>query len=557
MPTSNVNELCLYCMNPLPPHAAKCELCGHTVSEQNEPLYLRVRTVLSERYLVGRVLTAGGDSALYSGYDMVAKAPCEIREFLPDTLCERSLEGGLTVISGCEAAFEDYREAFRIHARALARMRDIAAMVPTYDIFEENNTVYTVTEKIGGISLESHLAISGGRLSWEEARPLFIPLLNAFVMIHATGMRHFGITPETLIMAADGKLHIRGFLLPDARKVGSDLKPQLNKGYSAPEQYGFHEHCDAPTDVYALTAVLFRVLTGNPPPDGMTRKNASDLFVPSEVAETLPDYVKTALYKGLQVSPDKRIQTVEKLRDILSATPAVAELRRDKEKNDKDDDETDEPPERRIPGWLIPVSVFVALLLVATLVVFLLFGRGNGDETPSTSATNPTFSTTTTTEADTTRYYTVDKVVGQNYFEIAEESRSGDMTLEISSLKFSDAPKGQILEQSPAAGEKAVADTVIKLVISAGSQELRVPDVSGWKEDHARAYLEALGFTVKKQSVKLTVSSYEKGLVDSTEPAPNTKAPYGMEITLRVSDMELVTDPSLQPTDPETEPIEE
>lgn len=547
----NVNELCMHCLNPLPAHQTRCELCGHTISEQNGPQYLRVRTELSERYVVGLLLSAGGDSAIYAGYDTVAKAPCEIREYMPDTLCEREASGTLTVISGCENAFEEYKEAFRVHARALAHMRDVAAVIPTYDIFEENNTVYTVTEKVSGVSLESHLAISGGKLGWEEARPLFVPLLSAFMQLHKAGMRHYGISPETLIVAADGKLHIRGFLLPESRTVGSDLKPQLLPGYSAPEQYGFNQHCDTATDVYALTAILFRMLTGNPPPDGMTRKSTSDLFVPTDVAQALPDYVKKALFKGLQVSFDKRLQTVEALRDILSATPAVAELRKDEEADDQPE-ETEEPVRSsKKTVWLITIGVFVVLLAAAVLGVFLLFGGDEGDETTQTTNSKPSFATTTTTDADPTKYYVVDQVVGKNYFQIQDEFRTGEMTLELTSLQFNNAPRGTILSQTPEAGTQKEAGTVIKVIISAGSQELTVPNVAGWEEAHARAYLEALGFTVKPESILLNVSNYEMGLVDSVDPAVGTKLPYGSVIQLRVSNM-ITTTTTTTTTQPPT-----
>lgn len=67
--------------------------------------YLQVRTLLSGRYLVGRVLEAGGDSALYIGYDQVQEAPVSIREFFPETLCGRGENGQVTLLAGCEVAY--------------------------------------------------------------------------------------------------------------------------------------------------------------------------------------------------------------------------------------------------------------------------------------------------------------------------------------------------------------------------------------------------------------------------------------------------------------------
>lgn len=560
---TNINELCMHCMNPLPAHQTRCELCGHTTAEQNEPLYLRVRTILCERYAVGLLVSAGGDSAIYAGYDLVANAPCEIRELLPDTLCERAADGSVAVISGCENAFEEYKESFRIHARALARMRDVAVVIPTYDIFEENNTVYTVSEKVSGVSLESHLAISGGKLSWEDARPLFIPLFNAFVTLHAAGMRHYGVSPENLLVGSDGKLHVRGFSLPDARQVGSDLKPQLCQGYAAPEQYGFNQHCDTATDVYGLTATLFRALTGNPPPDGAGRKG-SDLFVPTDVAKTLPEYVKLALFKGLQVPFDKRLQTVEELRDILSATPAVAELRRDGDGEvfEEEEEEDEKPSGNRKIILLVSVGAFVLLLLIAGLVLFLLFGNDQGDQGGTTVPSSSTSMTTTTqTDADPNKKYVVDNLVGSNYFQILDDPRNGAMTLQLETMQFSNAPRGQILSQSPVAGEQLTKGAVIKVVISAGAREISVPDVAGWKADQAKLYLEALGFTVKEEIIYMNVSAYEKGLVDSTLPAVGAKLPYGAAISLRVSNMETTTTTTTtttaEPTDSTTPPDED
>lgn len=106
-------HLCMGCMNPLPDGRDSCGICGFPAGGQNPPLYLPIRTVLSDRYLVGRLLSAGGDVAEYIGYDQVAKALIQIREFLPDTLCTRGENGEIAVLGGCENTFADYLEKFR------------------------------------------------------------------------------------------------------------------------------------------------------------------------------------------------------------------------------------------------------------------------------------------------------------------------------------------------------------------------------------------------------------------------------------------------------------
>ena len=103
-------HLCMGCMNPLPEGRDECGICGYPVGKQNPPLYLPTGTVLSERYLVGRLLSTGGDAACYIGFDQVAKSTILIREFLPDTLCTRGENDQVEILGGCEHTFTDYKE---------------------------------------------------------------------------------------------------------------------------------------------------------------------------------------------------------------------------------------------------------------------------------------------------------------------------------------------------------------------------------------------------------------------------------------------------------------
>ena len=552
------DKLCMGCMNPLPEGRTECGICGYPVNGANPPLYLPVSTLLSDRYLVGRVLEAGGDGAVYLGFDKVLKAPIFIREFLPDTLCERSKGNALHIISGCENTYRDLFERFRNHARTLARMRDLPAMIPVYDIFEQNNTAYTISEHCAGISLETRLAQSGGRMRWDEARPLLIPLMATISSLHAAGLVHLGIYPNNLLIGNDGKLRLRGFCLPDARMTGTDLKPQLLPGYSAPEQYGFDQTCDATSDVYALAATIFRIITGNPPPDGPSRtKNAGELFVPAEVADELPEHVAVALFNALQVLPENRTKNIEQFRDQLCTAPSVTALLQDEppavvvaaEDSDTDDaDPKDKKKNKKTKYYvLIVAAVFLVLLLIAGAVILLLFPKLIGAKPSSSSSSSSSLFFTSSDTATTTKYvqqeekFIVKDVIGKNYNDIKNDKLNGEMKLVVQGLKYSDKePKGKILEQSPAPESFAAKGTTIQVIISAGPSQITVPDVAGWKEEQARLYLQALGFTVE-QSLPIQVSAYERGIVDKTDAKVGDKLEYGSKITMYVSDVEPTT----------------
>ena len=544
-------HLCMGCMNPLPEGRDECGICGYPTGKQNPPLYLPTGTVLSERYLVGRLLSTGGDAACYIGFDQVAKSTILIREFLPDTLCTRGENDQVEILGGCEHTFTDYKEEFRAHARGLARMRDLPSMIPLYDIFEQNGTAYTIAEYCDGVSLEIRLAQSGGRMRWEEVRPLFMALMTSLSSLHAAGVVHLGICPENIRFGGDGKLRLDGFALADSRRVSTDLKPHLLPGYSAPEQYGFDQTCDALTDVYGMAATIFRTLTGNPPPEANARtKSSDDLLVPKEVAETLPENVAVALFNALQVDREKRTASIAAFREQLSAAPAVSALKNEVQGEIEPEPETSEEPEpeekpknNRVKyAILIVVAVFVVLLLLAGVVLLQLFPGllgGGSSSVPS----QPDFSLPT--EAPTPTYtelkqtYAVDDLIGKNYYEIADNKFNGDVKLVVEYLAYSNKQKGTILEQDPTPQTPVEKGATVKLVISAGSEKIKVPNVAGWEEAKARMLLEAYGFQV--ESVKVAISDYERGMVQETDPAAGTELPYGSKITLRVSDVEPTT----------------
>lgn len=565
------------CMNPLPEGRTECGICGYPANGENPPLYLPVGTVLSERYLVGRVVEAGGDAAVYVGYDKVLKSAILIREFLPDTLCGRAEDStAVAVIGGCENTFRDYRERFRTHARALARLRELPSLIPLYDIFDENETSYTVGEHCEGVSLEERLKQLGGRMSWEEARPLFMPLMSTLISMHSSGICHYGLSPSNLVIAADGRLHMRGFSIREARSANTDLKPRMLPGYSAPEQYGAERDIGAWTDVYGLAAVIFRSLTGNPPPEALTRvKESSDLLVPADVAETLPDHVAIALYNALQVRPDARTRTMKDFRDKLAEAPAISAMRRPEEepraaapvkeperaavKETKKEDAPEEPPKssRGKIAVLIVLAAFIVLLLVAGVVILTMFpdvlGLGGTQTNPSAASSSSSAMTTVpTVYVPAAPQYAVEDLIGKNYFDIQDQTFQGSMKLKLTYQVFSDQPRGTIVDQTPSPEQSADEGTTIEVVISAGPQTIQIPDVSGWQENHAKLYLEALGFRV--ESVTLAAAEVDRGLVQDTTPAQGSSLKVGDTVTLRVSDKEPEPDEPDGPATPANRP---
>lgn len=548
-------KLCMGCMNPLPEGTTTCSVCGFTLGEDKNPEHcLPVATSLQGHYIVGRMTGESSDHLLYLAYDRQLREPCFIQEFFPAAIGRRDTIGGVQPLAGSERIYEEYADRFRRMMRTLARMRDLPAVVPVYDIFEENGTVYAVSDYCQGMTLTRKIKLSGGRIAWPEARTMFMPLLSALTSLNDAEILHLAICPDNILIGSDGKARLRSFSIPAVHQAGTDLPPDLKAGYAAPEQYVVDGEVDASADVYGMAATIFRTVTGNELPVGDRRaKNSNDLFMPAEVAEELTQPVCVALFNALQVPVEKRTPTIAQLREQLALTPKVSALVDEAEEDIQRD--ADSAPKNSKKKVIALIAGLVAgLALIAAVGVMMVTSMGGGNEQPeeSTTTTPPTLATTTTTERNPNKVV-VDNVIDLNYYDLRDKKLGGDMTLVLDHMEFSEKPAGTILSQEPAAKEKVEKGTEIKVVISMGqkSEKVKVPDVSGWKQDHAEKYLRALGFRVTV--LKIQVSEYERGVVDGTDPKEGTEKRMGDTITLRVSDVEPTTEPPVaEPTEPTT-----
>ncbi len=554
-------KLCMGCMNPKPEAEGVCTVCGYDPAVDRNPEHcLPAASVLQGHYIVGRLVSEGSDHLLYLGYDRQLREPCFIQEFFPAAIGHRDTTGGVQPLGGCERVFEEYADRFRQTMRTLARMRELPAVVPVYDIFEENGTVYAASDYCQGMTLTKKTKLAGGRLPWAEAKPLFMSLLSSMIHLNEAGIYHLALCPDNILIGSDGKARIRNFSIAAARQAGTDLIPELKKGYAAPEQYYADEEVGSFTDVYGMAAVLFRTVTGNEPPAGDNRaKNSDDLFMSAEVAEELTQPVCVALFNALQVLPENRTATLAELRDQLSLTTTVtalvdevvedvgadsfeeldsgrSEIRPKKNKRQKKN--------RKVNVVRVVILCAVALLLITGGIIVACLWQDifPPQEEPVESTPLPVFTTSSKTTGKDEKKVSVDNVVGLDYYGLRDKELNGGLTLVLDYMTFSDKPAGTILSQEPAAADLVKKGTEIKVVISNGqkSENIKVPNVAGWKQEHAKVYLEALGFKVK--IVEVQISEYEKGIVDSASPAFGTEKRMGDTVTLRVS--------AVEPTEP-------
>lgn len=306
----DTNKLCFGCFEPVNDDI-KCPHCGYKQQSPYSPSYIAPGTILKDKYMVGKLISHNGEGATYLAYDTVISCKVILKEYMPDALCTRNTESQSVVVnSGSNVQYKSLMEEFTELNKKLAKLRTIDHIQHVLDLFYENNTTYVVFEYIEGQTLMQYLKEKGGELSWKTVQKLFPPLFTSLSQLHNAGIVHRGISPNTIYVTAKGELKLTDFCIASARTNNAELTPELFKGYAAPEQYSPSVWQGTWTDVYGISSVLYRILTGCMPTEASLRGETEDLTPPSSLNCDIPDNVSDAIIRGMKVAGDERIQTI-------------------------------------------------------------------------------------------------------------------------------------------------------------------------------------------------------------------------------------------------------
>ena len=538
------DNLCMSCMREIG-EMKQCPYCGYHADSAQIPPYLPVRTVISNRYLVGKMLEYNGEGATYIGWDLSDKRAVKIREFIPDSFTTRTSSNlTLQIMRGSESVFSELRQSFEELWTKLARLKGLSALISVTDVVQDYGTSYAIYEHFEGITLREFLLKSKtGYIPWEKARQLLMPILSTLGTLHSSGIIHRGISPSTLIIGSDGKVKITGFCIGAARSARSDLNSQLFDGYAAIEQYGFDGSQGTWTDIYAFGAVLYRTLIGSDPISAKERMTNDRLMVPGKFAEALPAYVINGLINALQILPEDRTRTVEQLRAELSASPVATavsgQYQRPAHPAPAAGGESRKPsaqqpaPGKKKPKSNANVIITTAVVSLAIgLVVFIVlsftvlrdrisFGNGGADGTANAVSQ---------TEAE---LITVPKFIERSYVDI------GSNPVFMQNFKFEPkyvyddtVAEGYIIDQSVKPDEKVPKGTTIILYVSNGKEKIVLPNVTGANYDEAAAQLTELGFVCEKRVV--SEGAYAENEVISMAPIAEKAYDRGTTVYLQV-----------------------
>ena len=317
--------LCPHCLQPLDDgYHGDCPHCGRTLENRNPEGALPFGTQLGGKYTVGAYLSADGDGLAYRGVLNDEKRFVLIKEYFPVTLCNgRSAAGALMPKEEKEVLFKTSRMDFKDLYDDLKNLTPATGLSTILDVMEENNTVYAVEESEKGMTLSHYLHLRSRTLTPAEARTLLQPIMEGVALLHKSGLIHRGICPDNIVLPIDGTARLTGYGTLALRTGGSELKSQLYPGYAAPEQYSAAEFSGRYTDVYALAAVCYKMVTGQTPVAAPQRRVRDSLESAHSLEAGVPTWFSQVLACAMRLDPAKRMQTVPELMSALT-DPNVA-----------------------------------------------------------------------------------------------------------------------------------------------------------------------------------------------------------------------------------------
>ena len=512
---------CMGCMELIGENDEYCENCGYLNNDEStQPLNIKPGTIIGDKYIVGKSIGSGGFGVTYIGWDTVLERKVAIKEYLPSEFATRNYgQTQVTVFSGEKAdQFAIGRQKFVEEAKRLAKFKSENGIVKIYDSFEENETAYIVMEYLDGETLAKFIQREG-KVSPEKAVEMMMPVIEALEAVNEAGIIHRDIAPDNILLTKTGEIKLIDFgaaryaTTTHSKSLTVIIKP----GYSAEEQYRSRGEQGPHTDVYSVGAVLYKLITGETPPDALERRatfqsKGKDILKPiHKIVKNVPPNIETAIHNAMNVRIEDRTPDMINLAGELLSEETVK--RRDG-KISKIDVLT-------WPLWA-KIGVPSGFVVAVTLCLLLAFGVIGPRSRLQTGVEIPDGMTL------------VPDVITYELNEAEKELNKKDLKLVIGDKKNNEKIKENlVLMQNPDAGNIVGMGSFINVTISAGAAKEYVIDVKDYTLELAKKELEALGFKVEiKEEYNSDVAP---GAVISQSAKAGEAVAKGSVITLVIS----------------------
>ena len=299
--------------------------------------------LMGGKYRIVKKLGQGGFGITYLAEHVVLRKRVAIKEFFFQQFCER--DDGTSHVTvptvGNRELVEKFRRKFVKEAQLIASKLSHPSIVGVTDVFDENGTSYYVMDYIEGRSL-SDIIKERGRIGEAEAIAIIDSVCRALAYVHSRNINHLDIKPGNIMVEAEtGNVVLIDFGVAkqyDAATGEATTTTPVGRshGYSPLEQYkvGGVSQFSPESDIYALGATLYKMLTGTTPPEAGDVAQDGLPPIPSDISAS----VRRAITAAMSTAKKDRPHTIAEFLDILHGKTAGGEETEVEEKKPKLDD---------------------------------------------------------------------------------------------------------------------------------------------------------------------------------------------------------------------------
>lgn len=285
---------------------------------------LKVGTILHGTYRIDRYLSSGGFGNTYVATNIEFDERVAIKEFFMKGVTQRDDNQTTVSVSNLENndSFLGQKEKFKKEARRIRQLKN-EHIIAVHDLFEENGTAYYVMDFVDGENLSERLKHTGEPMSENEVRDILPQILDALKSVHDAGIWHLDLKPANIMLTKEGKVKLIDFGASkqlDAQKGGATTSTAISytNGYAPREQMEQNYDKFGPwTDIYALGATLYNLLTNKRPP--LPTDIDDDISEDKHNALPFPENVGGMKYLVLQMMKTNRLQRPQSIDTIISA----------------------------------------------------------------------------------------------------------------------------------------------------------------------------------------------------------------------------------------------
>ncbi len=326
---------CFGCMEELPGEGVICPRCGFDAARYMGAKYaLRPGTILQGRYMVGKPLGKGGFGITYIGYDLALDSKVAIKEYYPGDFVDRNIKQSSEVIWWNAWTYDRYakksREILWKEACRMTKIDSLPTIARVRNVFMANETVYLVMDYIDGVTLKKQV-MEKGILDYDRMRTYLLPIMRDLAEIHEAGIIHRDICPDNIMLEPGGKVRLLDLGAPrdlykaaaapwESDTVSTQHVVKEREGFTPLEQYTLHGDIGPWTDVYALTATIYYLISGKvPPTSGHRLFEEWGEVGQDEIGQiSMPEKAKEGMRKGLALYKKDRIKSMRELAEYFT-----------------------------------------------------------------------------------------------------------------------------------------------------------------------------------------------------------------------------------------------